>query len=111
LRASKSVRRRDAERHATARRAGRRRVPCEEEEHEFWSSHELTDEFFDAAEPIDESELPRPRKHLLSVRIEDELVRRLKALAAVKGVGYQTLLRQFVAERVYEEEKREGILK
>jgi uncharacterized protein (DUF4415 family) len=84
----------------------------EEEEHEFWSSHELTDEFFDAAEPIDEGELPppRPRKQLLSVRIEDDLVNRLKALAAVKGVGYQTLLRQFVADRVYEEEKREGIL-
>jgi hypothetical protein len=42
--------------------------------------------------------------------MEDDLVNRLKALAAVKGVGYQTLLRQFVAERVYEEEKREGII-
>ena len=35
---------------------------------------------------------------------------RLKALAAIKGVGYQTLRRQFVAERVYEEKKREGII-
>jgi hypothetical protein len=38
-------------------------------------------------------------------------VNRLKVLASIKGIGYQTLLRQFVADRVYEEEKREGILK
>ena len=45
------------------------------------------------------------------MRMENDLVNRLKVLAAVKGIGYQTLLRQFVADRVYEEEKREGILK
>jgi predicted DNA binding CopG/RHH family protein len=43
--------------------------------------------------------------------MEEDLVARLKALAAIKGIGYQTLLRQFVADRVYEEEKREGVLK
>jgi hypothetical protein len=37
-------------------------------------------------------------------------VNRLKALAAIKGVGYQSLLRQFVDERVYEVKKREGII-
>jgi hypothetical protein len=35
---------------------------------------------------------------------------KIKVLASIKSVGYQTLLRQFVADRVYEEEKREGIL-
>lgn len=91
----------------------------EEEEHRFWADHELTDEFWDNAEPADESKLPpprkqtiaRPRKNPVSVRMEDDLVKRLKSLAAIKGVGYQTLLRQFVADRVYEEEKREGVLK
>jgi predicted DNA binding CopG/RHH family protein len=43
--------------------------------------------------------------------MENDLVNRLKALAAVKGIGYQTLLRQIVADRVYQEEKHEGILK
>jgi predicted DNA binding CopG/RHH family protein len=42
--------------------------------------------------------------------MENDLVNRLKALAVIKGVGYQTFLRQFVAERVFEEEKREGII-
>jgi hypothetical protein len=59
---------------------------------------------------IRSSRSPRPRKALVSVRMED-LVTRFKGLAAIKSIGYQTLLRQFVANRVYEEEKREGVLK
>ncbi len=91
----------------------------EREEHEFWGSHSLSEEMLESFHPPAEGELPpprpktkpRPRKGSVSVRMENDLVNRLKALAAVKGVGYQTLLRQFVADRVYEEEKREGILK
>src|SRR5215211_3707183 len=60
--------------------------------------------------PPRERTITRPRKGSVSVRMENDLVNRLKVLAAIKGVGYQTLLRQFVADRVYEEEKREGIL-
>ncbi len=43
--------------------------------------------------------------------MEEDLLNRLKILATAKNTGYQTLPRQFVAERVYAEEKREGILK
>ena len=91
----------------------------EQEEHEFWGSHSLSEELLDSFEPRSEranlppprpKTKPRPRKNPVSVRMENDLVNRLKALAAVKGVGYQTLLRQFVADRVYEEEKREGII-
>ena len=32
------------------------------------------------------------------------------ALAALRNTGYQTLLKEFVVERLYEEEKREGII-
>ena len=79
---------------------------------------DLGDEFWENAEPITDDELPpprpkakpRPRKGVVSVRMENDLVNRLKVLASIKGVGYQTLLRQFVAERIYEEEKREGII-
>lgn len=44
-------------------------------------------------------------------RFDDDLMKCLKALAAKKHIGYQSPLRRFVAERVYEEEKREGMLK
>lgn len=92
----------------------------EKEEQEWWDEHEISEELLETFEPRSERDhLPpprerivtRPRKGAISVRMENDLVNRLKALAAVKGVGYQTLLRQFVADRVYEEEKREGILK
>ena len=91
----------------------------EKEEQEWWDEHEISEELLETFGPVPEGELPptrektvtRPRKGAVSVRMENDLVNRLKALAAVKGVGYQTLLRQFVADRVYEEEKREGILK
>ena len=97
----------------------------EREEHEFWGSHRLSEELLetfvprskrDNLPPPRERTITRPRKgsvsvrSSVSVRMENDLVNRLKALAAVKGIGYQTLLRQFVADRVYEEEKREGIL-
>ncbi len=35
---------------------------------------------------------------------------RLKRLARKRHKGYQTLLKEFVIERLYEEEKREGLL-
>ena len=85
----------------------------EKEEQEFWSTHEPSEEMLEQMSPAGAGPLPPPRrrKQLLSIRMEGDLLNRLKALAAVKDTGYQTLLRQFVAERVYEEEKREGILK
>jgi predicted DNA binding CopG/RHH family protein len=91
----------------------------EEEEQAWWDEHDVSDELLQAFGPVEEGTLPpprersvtRPRKAPVSVRMEEDLVARLKGLAAIKGIGYQTLLRQFVADRVYEEEKREGVLK
>jgi hypothetical protein len=37
-------------------------------------------------------------------------LRRLKTLAERRDKGYQTLLKEFVVERLYEEEKREGLV-
>jgi hypothetical protein len=35
---------------------------------------------------------------------------RLRQLADRRGIGYQTLLREFVLERLYEEEIRDGVV-
>ena len=42
----------------------------EHEAHEFWSTHEITEEFWEKAEPVPEDELPRPmsREELLRRR-------------------------------------------
>jgi hypothetical protein len=46
----------------------------------------------------------------IAVRFDQFTLKRLKALAALRNTGYQTLLKEFVVERLYEEEKREGII-
>jgi hypothetical protein len=46
----------------------------------------------------------------VAVRFDRFTLRRLKTLAAARNTGYQTLLKEFVVERLYEEEKREGIV-
>lgn len=46
----------------------------------------------------------------IAVRFDQFTLTRLKALAALRNTGYQTLLKEFIVERLYEEEKREGII-
>ena len=87
----------------------------EEAAREFWDAHEVTEEYMKKAGPPPEGVLPpatrRPRAtRLIDVRFDDDVIRRLKAVASKKHKGYQTLLKEFVVERLYEEEKREGLL-
>lgn len=85
----------------------------EAEERVWWDTHELDAERFTRMEERPDY-FPPPRSSKkskgISLRIEDDVVHRLKGLAKKKGMGYQTLLKSFVLERLYEEEKREGIL-
>jgi hypothetical protein len=46
----------------------------------------------------------------VAVRFDEFTLRRLRELAARRNTGYQTLLKEFVVERLYEEERREGII-
>ena len=84
----------------------------EEEEREFWDTHGVTEEFLDKAGPVLEGMLPpaRPRTRPIAVRFDDDTLERLRFLANKKHKGYQTLLKEFITERLYEEEKREGII-
>jgi hypothetical protein len=83
----------------------------ERDEADFWDSHELGQSYF-ATEWEDDPRLPPPGqvRRPISVRFDASTIARLKRLAAKKGTGYQTLLKEFVIERLYEEEKREGII-
>ena len=82
----------------------------DEEQVRFWETHEVTEKFLAGAEMASEDERPRPRTKPINVRFDNSTLTRLNALAAHRDVGYQTLLKQFVTERLYEEEKREGLL-
>jgi hypothetical protein len=56
-------------------------------------------------------DLVRPgRTTPIAIRFDQLTLARLKTLAAQRNTGYQTLLKEFVVERLYEEEKREGII-
>ncbi len=89
----------------------------EADEVAFWETHTWSEALLDeaAAQPRD-PRLPPPRSRgkkqvaPTSLRLEENTAERLKRLAERKGMGYQTLLKQFVLERLYEEEKREGMV-
>jgi hypothetical protein len=88
-------------------------LTSEADEHEFWKTHAMGPGMFEGVEPdpdLDRLVPVRSRSKAITVRIEGDMLRRLQALAERKGVRYQTLLKEFVTERLYEEEKREGIL-
>jgi uncharacterized protein (DUF4415 family) len=85
----------------------------EEEARDFWDTHEVTEEYLDKAGPVAADELPPIRRRQskpVAIRFDEDILARLKELAETKHKGYQTLLKEFVVERLYEEEKREGIL-
>jgi hypothetical protein len=84
----------------------------EEEEHAFWSTHEFGEELLSAAGPLARDVLPPPRRRTknVAVRFDESILQRVRALAARRHQDYQTLIKQFVTERLYEEKKRDGIV-
>ena len=84
----------------------------EAEEAAFWDTHELGNELLEQMGPERDPRLPppRPRTKPIAIRFDESTIRRVRALAQRRGKGYQTLLKEFVTERLYEEEKREGLI-
>jgi hypothetical protein len=84
----------------------------EAEEAEYWKTHCLGEGVLAAMGTIEEGILPpaRPRTRPVAIRFDDDTLGRLRALARRRRKGYQTLLKEFVVERLYEEEKREGLV-
>ena len=82
----------------------------DEEQIAFLESHGVSEAFLENTEEVSEEERPRPRTQPINVRFDAYTLGRLKVLANSRNIGYQTLLKDFVVERLYEEEKREGIL-
>ncbi len=77
----------------------------DEETADFWASHSRSKDLLEAS--IAEDDLPRRngRTKTISIRLEHDLLERIQEVAAHKHMGYQTLMKQFLIERVYEEEK------
>ena len=72
----------------------------EQEESDFWDTHSLMD-YWDETTPVEiEFRDVRPRKTLISLRLDEETIARLKAIAHSRGIGYQTLIRMWLLERL-----------
>jgi hypothetical protein len=100
----------------------------EEEFAQFWETHSIGPSLIEegrsdpevqalaarlrGGQPRQSPRQPRQPKagHVTTLRLDADVETRLKQVAALKQMPYQTLLKQFVSERLYEEEKRLGVL-
>ena len=75
----------------------------EDEEREFWATHDLTD-YLHQLKPVklDLSAL-KPSTKPITIRLPESLLDSLKTLANKKDVPYQSLMKIFLAERVKKE--------
>jgi len=79
-------------------------------EFDYWATHRLSDLLLERMGPLPGNVLPPARTRPISLRLDEDVLRRLKALSKVKQKGYQSLMKEFLVERLYEEERRHGIL-
>ncbi len=81
----------------------------ETEEAEFWATHDSTG-YLDNTEPIVVTFVDaRVPKKLISVRFDNETIESLKTVACTKGIGYQTLIRIWVNERLAQEQSGHAV--
>jgi predicted DNA binding CopG/RHH family protein len=74
-----------------------------EEERKFWNTHSIT-EFMDELKPA-KIEFAKPKKKLVSVRLDTNQIQSLKAIALHKGLGYLSLMRFWIQERLSKERR------
>lgn len=65
----------------------------------FWESHDVSEFWADMAETDERFIDARPKKSI-SIRIDEDSLDDLKVVAKKKGLGYQTLMRMWVKERL-----------
>jgi len=75
----------------------------EQEEAEFWSTHDAT-QFLDQSEPVDVKFVDaRPPRTRIALQLDPTTIDELKNVARNKGVDYHTLVRSWVIERLKRE--------
>ena len=76
-----------------------------EEIAEFWETHDSAD-YWDRMEDVtDQVHFKRPAEKIVSVRIAEEDLKKLKRIAAEKGLGHTTLIRVWIKEKLHEAAK------
>ena len=84
-----------------------KRIPVfksELDEARFWKTHSVAD-YFEELKEAGSVKFPKPRKRLVSMRVDDVTIKSLKEIADAKGVGYLTLMRMWIIERLSAERR------
>ena len=75
----------------------------EDEERDFWASHDSTDYIdWSAAKEVVMPNL-KPTLKTISIRLPEIMIEELKLIANKRDVPYQSLMKMFLAERVEQE--------
>ena len=72
-----------------------------EAERLFWDTHNITD-YLHELKPV-KMQFVKPKKKLVSVRLEAEQIEALKRIASRKGLGYLTLIRFWINQNLIKE--------
>ena len=83
----------------------------EDEAHEFWSTHEITEEYLASAPPVPEDSLP-PAGQLREygpVLLDREVFRKARWLARQQGMSLETLLETLVDDAVTTTRRRRTV--
>lgn len=88
------------------KKAARKPIPrfaTEDEEREFWATHDTTD-YFDWSKAV-RATFPelKPSTTAISLRLSASMIEELKTLANERDVPYQSLMKVFLAERIASE--------
>ncbi len=70
----------------------------EKEEAEFWATHDSAD-YLEGTKEV-AARFTRPKKKLVSLRLDDKTINELKKVAERKGIGYLELVRMWVLENL-----------
>jgi predicted DNA binding CopG/RHH family protein len=75
----------------------------EDEEREFWASHDSADYVdWSRARPVVLPKL-KPSTRTISIRLPESMIDELKLLANKRDVPYQSLMKMFLVERIEQE--------
>ncbi len=74
----------------------------EDEEREFWATHDTTD-YFDSSKMV-RATFPnlKPSTRTISIRLPESLIEQLKILANKQDIPYQSLVKIYLSEKVKE---------
>ena len=76
----------------------------DEEEHEFWSGHSLNPRLINASVHAPDSK----ESTTITLRFDPRMLSRIKRIARSRFLNYQSMMKQWLAERMEEEMRRSG---